>query len=100
MKRKVSEKNQPFCFMCGATKNDPDPYKPGRKIRLFFDRIGTCEVVSDNHSRTVCNNCDEGRRNLPRSPAPNMRKILRSLQTLSTSEQRVVFGRLRNRLVN
>jgi hypothetical protein len=83
--------------MCGATAGDPDPYMPGRKIRLHVDHIDPDGPAIDENLRVLCNNCNEGRSNLAIPPAPNTISILRQIRKLPRGEQNRILEELRKK---
>ena len=94
---RILERNGLTCAMCGATAGDPDPYMPGRKIRLHVDHIDPDGPAIDENLRVLCNNCNEGRSNLAIPPAPNTISILRQIRKLPRGEQNRILEELRKK---
>lgn len=69
----VLERNGYTCQMCGAGAGDPDPYHPGRTIRLTMGHIIDKSKGGDDtvqNLRAVCSNCNEGLQNAsPQKPS-------------------------------
>lgn len=95
---RILERNGLTCAMCGATAGDPDPYMPGRKIRLHVDHINPDGPTIDENLRVLCNNCNEGRSNLAVPPVPNTLSILRQIRKLPRGEQSRILEELRKKL--
>ena len=95
---RILERNGLTCAMCGATAGNPDPYSPGRKIRLHVDHINPDGPTIDENLRVLCNNCNEGRSNLAVPPAPNTLSILRQIRKLPRGEQARILEELRKKL--
>jgi len=89
-KRDIPKYNKIGCGMCGATRSDPDPYNPGRKIHLEIDYL----LSVDNSYRVLCSNCSEGRKNLVVSPGPSFPRIIRRIHGLPPDQQRWIFKTL------
>lgn len=62
----VLERNGYTCQMCGLGAGDPDPYHPGRTIRLTMGHIIDKSKGGDDsiqNLRAICSNCNEGLQN-------------------------------------
>ena len=94
---RILERNGLTCGMCGTTAGDPDPYNPGRTIRLHVDHINPDGPAVDDNLRALCNNCNEGRGNVATPPTPNTLSILRQIRRLPRDQQRRIFEMLRTR---
>ena len=86
-------RNGNTCQMCGAAAGDPDPYNPGRTIRLQIGHIvdksmgGTDEI---SNLRALCSNCNEGASNITPSP-PSLIKVLAQIRSTTRSDQIAVL---------
>lgn len=63
---RVLERNGYTCQMCGAGAGDPDPFHPGRTIRLTMGHIIDKSKGGDDsvqNLRAICSNCNEGLQN-------------------------------------
>ncbi len=62
----VLERNGYTCQMCGLAAGDPDPYNPGRTVRLTMGHIIDKSKGGDDsrgNLRAICTNCNEGLQN-------------------------------------
>jgi 5-methylcytosine-specific restriction endonuclease McrA len=89
----VLERNGYTCQMCGLAAGDPDPFFPGRTVRLTMGHIkdkskgGT--DTADN-LRAICTNCNEGLQNIA-LPKPDRIWLLAQIRRATISDQRVVI---------
>lgn len=63
----VLERNGYTCQMCGLGASDPDPYNPGRKVRLTLGHMLDKSKGGDDspqNLRAVCSTCNEGLQNI------------------------------------
>lgn len=97
MRARILDRNGLTCSMCGATAGDPDPYRPGRTIRLHVDHIDPDGPTTDDNLRTLCNNCNEGRGNLASPPTPSTLVVLRQIRRLPRDQQRRILDDLKER---
>lgn len=85
----VLERNGYTCHMCGVGAGDPDPFHPGRKIRLtlghIIDRSKGGSDSPDN-LRAVCTNCNEGLANAS-PPKPKRIELMRLLRRATIQDQ-------------
>lgn len=82
-------RNGNTCQMCGAAAGDPDPYNPGRTIRLQIGHSvdksmgGTDEP---SNLRALCSNCNEGASNITPAP-PSLIKVIAQVRNTTKGDQ-------------
>ncbi len=85
----VLERNGYTCQMCGLGAGDPDPYHPGRTIRLTMGHIIDKSKGGDDsigNLRAICSNCNEGLQNA--APAkPDFINLKSQLRRASQDDQ-------------
>ncbi len=89
----VLERNGYTCQMCGAAAGDPDPYHPGRTIRLTIGHIIDKSKGGDDspqNLRAVCSNCNEGLQNAA-PPKPDLVLLLAQVRRATIGDQRAVL---------
>jgi len=94
----VLERNGYTCQMCGLAAGDPDPFVPGRTVRLTMGHIidkSLGGADTPDNLRAICTNCNEGLQNtappkpdsiwllaqVRRAPVDDQRRILEWLET-------------------
>ena len=89
----VLERNGYTCQMCGLAAGDPDPFVPGRTIRLtmghIIDKSKGGKDTADN-LRAICTNCNEGLQNTA-LPKPDRVWLLSQVRRATMSDQRQVL---------
>ena len=85
------------CQMCGADAGDPNPYSPGRRLRLYIDHIIPVSqggpTTLDN-LRAICTICKEGKSRLqPLHEDANT--ILEQINGQPHSVQREIYEKLK-----
>ena len=90
----VLERNGYTCQMCGLAAGDPDPFVPGRTIRLtmghIVDKSKGGNDTADN-LRAICTNCNEGLQNTA-LPKPDRVWLLSQVRRATISDQRHVLN--------
>jgi hypothetical protein len=95
----VLERNGYTCQMCGLAAGDPDPFFPGRTVRLTMGHIkdkskgGT--DTADN-LRAICTNCNEGLQNIA-LPKPDRVWLLAQVRRAAIDDQRALLDWLRQK---
>lgn len=93
LRARVLERNGFTCQACGAGPEDPDPFHPGRKIRLTighiidFSKGGKAEL---GNLRAECTNCNEGLQNAS-LPKPSRIELLKQIRRATLDDQRAVL---------
>lgn len=96
LRNDILERNGFTCQLCGAGPGDPDPFNPGRKVRLHVDHIipisqgGTDDK---GNLRTLCSACNQGRSNI-RTASEDSKNILARIRRAPRSVQREVYEAL------
>ncbi len=91
---RVLERNGFTCQMCGAAAGDPDPFSPGRTIRLTMAHIvDKSKGGSDTFEnlRAVCTNCNEGLQNTS-LPKPDQIHLLAQIRRATLDDQHAVLA--------
>ena len=92
-RNEILERNGFTCQNCGAGAGDPDPWNPGRKIRLHIDHIipisqgGTDDP---GNLRTLCSACNQGRSNLS-APSEGAKSLIARIRREPRSVQKEVY---------
>lgn len=89
----VLERNGYTCQMCGAGAGDPDPYHPGRTIRLTMGHIIDKNKGGDDsprNLRAVCSNCNEGLQNAS-PPKPDFIALKTQVRRATQDAQRQIL---------
>ena len=97
LRNEILERNGYTCQLCGAGPGDPDPFNPGRKVRLHIDHIiPISQGGTDDKSnlRVLCSTCNQGRANI-QTPTEDARNILARIRRASRSVQREVYDALK-----
>lgn len=79
--------------MCGARPGDPDPYRPGRTVRLMMSHItdnSTGGTDDRSNLRAICANCNEGLSNIA-PQKPSRIALLSSIRRAAIDDQKAVF---------
>lgn len=89
----VLDRNGFTCQMCGAAAGDPDPYHPGRKIRLHVGHIVDKTMGgTDDYSnlRALCSSCNSGASNATLM-RPDLKKLLIEVRRATAGDQLAVL---------
>jgi hypothetical protein len=93
LRARVLERNGFTCQSCGAAAGDPDPFHPGRTIRLTLGHIialskgGKSEI---GNLRAECTNCNEGLQNTS-LPKPSRIELFKQIRRATIDDQRAVL---------
>lgn len=90
----VLERNGYTCQMCGLAAGDPDPFSPGRTVRLTMGHIidkSKGGEDSPSNLRAVCTNCNEGLQNTS-LPKPDQIHLLAQIRRAPIQDQRAVLN--------
>jgi len=96
LRNEILERNGFTCQQCGAAAGDPDPYTPGRKVRLHVDHIvPIAQGGTDDRDnlRALCSTCNQGRGNI-QTPTEGTLNILARLRKAPRNVQREVYEAL------
>lgn len=91
---RVLERNGFTCQMCGLAAGDPDPFAPGRTVRLTMAHIvDKSKGGSDTFEnlRAVCTNCNEGLQNTS-MPKPDRIHLLAQIRRATRDDQEAVLA--------
>jgi hypothetical protein len=97
LRNRILERNGYTCTLCGAGAGDPDPFNPGRTVRLHIDHItpqsqgGTAD---EDNLRVTCSACNQGRRNIE-PPSETALNILARIRKLSRKDRQQVYEALK-----
>lgn len=97
LRNEILERNGFTCQLCGAGPGDPDPFNPGRKVRLHIDHIiPISQGGTDDRSnlRVLCSTCNQGRSNI-QTPTEDARNILARIRRTSRTVQKEVYEALK-----
>lgn len=100
LRNEILERNGYTCQLCGAGPGDPDPFNPGRKVRLHIDHIvPISQGGADDKSnlRVLCSACNHGRANI-QTPSEDARNLLARIRRAPRSVQREVYEALKKTL--
>jgi hypothetical protein len=89
----VLERNGYTCQMCGLAAGDPDPFNPGRTVRLTMGHIIDKSKGGDDsprNLRAVCTSCNEGLQNAA-LPKPDRIWLLSQVRRARIEDQRAVL---------
>lgn len=89
----VLDRNGFTCQMCGLAAGDPDPFTPGRTVRLTMGHITDKSKGGDDspkNLRAVCTNCNEGIQNIS-SPKPDAIDLLARVRRAPVDVARQVY---------
>lgn len=100
-KRGISKKTQGWvlnrngytCQSCGLAAGDPDPFAPGRTVRLTMGHIVDKSKGGDDtpaNLRAVCSNCNEGLQNAA-LPTPDRIHLLSQVRRATLDDQQVLL---------
>lgn len=87
------------CVRCGIGANDPDPYEPGKKIKLVLDHIRPLNdggTNDDDNFQVLCNNCNAGKKAFY-NPTKATRNLLAEIRGRPLKEQREVYAFLKRK---
>jgi hypothetical protein len=90
----VLERNGHTCQMCGVAAGDPDPYHPGRTIRLTLGHIVEKSKGGEDTAenlRAICSNCNEGLQNAA-PPKGDTVYLLSQFRRATIDEQQAVLA--------
>jgi 5-methylcytosine-specific restriction endonuclease McrA len=93
LRSEILERNGYTCQLCGAGPGDPDPFNPGRKVRLHIDHIIPISQGGTNDKenlRVLCSACNQGRANI-QTPSEDARNIVARIRRTSRSVQREIY---------
>lgn len=96
LRNEILERNGFTCQQCGAGAGDPDPYNPGRKVRLHVDHIiPLAQGGTDDRDnlRALCSTCNQGKSNI-QPPSEGTLNILARLRKAPRNVQREVYAAL------
>lgn len=85
----VLERNGFTCQSCGLAPSDPDPFYPGRKVRLTMGHIidkSKGGADDPGNLRAVCTNCNEGLQNVSK-PKPSRIELLSFVRRATVEDQ-------------
>ncbi len=90
----VLERNGYTCQMCGLAAGDPDPFFPGRTVRLTMGHIkdkskGGADTA--DNLRAICTNCNEGLQNIA-LPKPDRVWLLAQVRRATLDDQRALLN--------
>lgn len=97
LRNEILERNGFTCRQCGAAAGDPDPYNPGRKIRLHVDHIKPISqggTDDRDNLRALCSTCNQGKSNI-QPPTESALNILARIRKQPRSVQREVYDALK-----
>lgn len=89
----VLERNGYTCQMCGMAAGDPDPFTPGRTVRLTMGHIldkSKGGQDTPQNLRAVCTNCNEGLANAA-PPKPDRIHLLAQVRKATLDDQQAVL---------
>lgn len=92
----ILERNGFTCQQCGAGAGDPDPYNPGRTVRLHVDHIiPITQGGTDNpeNLRTLCSACNQGRSNIS-MPSEGAMNLLARIRKEPRSVRKEIYEAL------
>jgi hypothetical protein len=93
LRARVLERNGFTCQACGAAAGDPDPYNPGRTIRLTIGHIIDASKggkVEFGNLRAECSNCNEGLQNTSLAK-PSRIELMKQIRRATLDDQRAVL---------
>ena len=95
----VLERNGFTCQSCGLAAGDPDPFHPGRTVRLTMGHIiDKSKGGSDTPSnlKVICTNCNEGLQNAS-LPKPDTIQLLAQIRRGTIESQLAVLDWLQKK---
>lgn len=98
----VLDRNGFTCQSCGLAASDPDPFHPGRKVRLTIGHIiDKSKGGSDNpgNLKALCTNCNEGLQNTA-MPKPHLVHVLSTIRRATVDDQLAVLKWLEDKFKN
>ena len=98
----VLDRNGFTCQSCGLAASDPDPFHPGRTVRLTLGHIiDKSKGGSDepNNLKAICTNCNEGLQNTA-LPKPDRIYLLAQIRRAAVDDQIVVLEWLEEKFKN
>lgn len=97
LRTEILERNGYTCQLCGSGAGDPDPFNPGRKLRLHIDHIVPhSQGGTDDRSnlRALCSACNQGRSNIE-TPSESAMNLLARIRRCGRSVQQEVYQALK-----
>jgi 5-methylcytosine-specific restriction endonuclease McrA len=97
LRNDILERNGFTCQQCGSGAGDPDPYNPGRKVRLHVDHIiPISQGGTDDRDnlRALCSTCNQGKSNI-QAPSESALNILARVRKTPRSVQREIYETLK-----
>lgn len=98
----VLERNGYTCQSCGLGASDPDPFHPGRKVRLtmghIIDKSKGGNDTRDN-LRAICTNCNEGLQNSS-PPKPSRIELMKQTRRATVDDQLYLLEWLEKKFEN
>jgi HNH endonuclease len=95
----VLERNGFTCQSCGVAAGDPDPFHPGRTVRLTMGHIidkskGGADTPSN--LKAICTNCNEGLQNAS-SPKPDTVQLMAQIRRGTIASQLAILDWLKKK---
>ncbi len=93
LRNEILERNGFTCQRCGAGPGDPDPFNPGRKVRLHIDHITPLSQGGTNNRdnlQVLCSACNQGRSNV-QPPSETALNIIAKIRKMPKSDQKLVY---------
>ncbi|MHB8781189.1 MAG: HNH endonuclease [Candidatus Geothermincolia bacterium] len=97
LRMEILVRNGFTCQLCGAGPADPDPYHPGRKVRLTVDHIVPASQgggLERDNLRATCSVCNESKRDL-QPPSESALNILARIRKEPRNVQRDIYDALK-----
>lgn len=99
LRNEILERNGYTCQRCGFGPGDPDPFNPGRKIRLHIDHIKPISqggTDSKDNLRVLCSACNQGKSNV-QPPSETALNVIAKIRKLGKSEQMEIYEFLKRK---
>jgi hypothetical protein len=99
LRNEILERNGFTCQLCGAGAGDPDPFNPGRKLRLHIDHIVPISQGGTNDKgnlRVLCSACNQGRSNI-QTASETARNLLARIRRAPRHVQREIYDALKRK---
>jgi len=97
LRSEILERNGFTCQQCGSAAGDPDPYNPGRKVRLHVDHIVPISqggTDDRDNLKALCSTCNQGKHNI-QAPSETALNILARIRKLPRSNQKEIYETLK-----